>query len=173
MSNPDSPESRSPEKTAGGLIGQVVGKAKSAAGSLLGNENLKREGNLQQAQTEAEVVAERERKDAELRREDAAVKEQRAEAAAERDRLQTELAADDLHERIELTEAQREREIALSANQTQAAIEHREALQQRAADVTEDAALHRRAAEAADVARLERAAADAERVADTIDPEAK
>jgi uncharacterized protein YjbJ (UPF0337 family) len=168
MSNPDSPES-----TAGGLIGQVVGKAKSAVGSLLRNENLKREGNLQQAQAEAEADAARERQAARLRLEDAAVKEQRAAAAAERDRLQTELAADDLHEHIELTEAQREREIALSANQQQAAIEHREALKQRAADVTEEAALHRRAAEAADVAKLERAAAEAERVADTIDPEAK
>jgi uncharacterized protein YjbJ (UPF0337 family) len=149
MSNPDSPESPSPEKTAGGLIGQVVGKAKSAVGSLLGNENLKREGNLQQAQVEAEADAVREKQAAELRREEAAVKEQRAEAAAERDRLRTELTAEDLRERIEETEARRESDIALSASQKQASIEQREALQERAADATEAAALHRRAAEAA------------------------
>ena len=173
MSDPDSPETPSPEETAGGLLGQVVGKAKSAVGSLLGNENLKREGNLQQAQAEAEVDAEREKQAADLRREMAAVKEQRAEAAAERDLLRTELGAEDLRERIEETEARREREIALSANQKQASIEHREALQQRAADATEEAALHRRAADAAEVDRLERAATQAEWAADIIDPEAK
>ena len=111
-------ESREP--TTGGRIGQVVGKAKAAVGSLLGKEDLEREGNLQHAQAEAEVKAEREKRAAEMRREEVAVEEQRAEAAAERDRLRTELAADELEEQIEQTAAQRESEIARSTNRQQA-----------------------------------------------------
>jgi hypothetical protein len=38
-----------PETTAGGAVGRFVGKVKSAAGALVGNEDLQREGNLQQA----------------------------------------------------------------------------------------------------------------------------
>ena len=41
------------EQTAGGVIGRLVGKAKEAAGSLAGNEDVAREGRLQQAQAEA------------------------------------------------------------------------------------------------------------------------
>ncbi len=168
MSDPDSPET-----TAGGLVGQIVGKAKSAAGALFRNEDLKREGNLQQARAEAEIAAEREQDAARLRLEEAAVTERRAEAAAERHRLRTELAAEGLRERVEEAAAIRDTTIAMSADQQQAAIEHREDLEQRAANATEEAARHRRAADAAEVERLERAAKQAEWAADIIDPEAK
>ena len=168
MSDPDSPET-----TAGGLVGQIVGKAKTVVGSLLGNDDLQREGNLQQAQAEAEVDARREEQAAELRRQEAAVTEERAAAAAERERLRVEIESEDLQERIDESAARRDSEIGLSANQKQAAIERREELERRAANATEEAAVHRRAAQAAEAARLEREAANAERVADTIDPEAK
>lgn len=102
----------SPETTSGGLVGQIVGKAKTAIGSLLGKADLEREGNLQQAQAEAEVIAAREKNAADLQRREAAVDEQRAEAAAERDRLRIELEAEELRRRIEETEGRRENEIA-------------------------------------------------------------
>jgi len=110
MSDPDSPET-----TAGGLVGQIVGKAKSAVGSLLGKDDLEREGNLQQAQAEAEVDARREEQAAELRRQSAAVTEQRADAAAERERLRVEIETEERQQRIAESAAQREGEIALSA----------------------------------------------------------
>lgn len=168
MSDPDSPET-----TAGGVIGQIVGKAKSAVGSLLGKDDLEREGNLQQAQAEAEVDARREEQAAELRRHEAAVSEQLADAVAERERLLVEIESEDRKEHIDETAARRESEIALSANQQKAAIEQRESLELRAADATEEAAVHRKAAQVAEAARLEQAAAHAERAADTIDPEAR
>ena len=65
-------DAESPETTAGGAVGQVIGKAKVAVGSLLGNADLQREGNLQQAQVEAEIDAERETQAAELRDQEAA-----------------------------------------------------------------------------------------------------
>src|SRR4051794_22548850 len=41
------------ETVAGGPAGRVIGKAKSALGSLLGNDELEREGNLQEAHADA------------------------------------------------------------------------------------------------------------------------
>ena len=49
MTNPEIPE-----RTRGGLAGKLAGRMKQAAGSVLGNEDLAREGRLQQAQVEAE-----------------------------------------------------------------------------------------------------------------------
>jgi uncharacterized protein YjbJ (UPF0337 family) len=166
-------DSESTEETAGGALGRLVGKAKAAFGSLTGNEALTREGNLQQARSEAEQQAEKETDAAELRRQELSVEEQRAEAAAERDRLRTELAAEDDKQRIEEVAARREQEIAIAAEQEKIAIENREELQERASIATETAAIHRRAADAAEVAHLEREAKDAELTADVIDPEAK
>ncbi|MDQ6605794.1 MAG: hypothetical protein M3Z06_04510 [Actinomycetota bacterium] len=47
------------ELTREGLLGKLAGKAKEAAGSLVGNDDLAREGRLQQAQVEAEAEAAR------------------------------------------------------------------------------------------------------------------
>src|SRR4051794_20551017 len=88
------------EDVAGGVPGKVVGKMKSAIGSLIGNDDLQREGNLQQAKVEAEVDAEREQAAAEVRRQEAELSEQRADAVAERERLRTELDAESQAERV-------------------------------------------------------------------------
>ena len=45
MTNPETSE-----RTAGGLVGKLAGKAKEAAGSVVGDDQLAREGRLQQAQ---------------------------------------------------------------------------------------------------------------------------
>jgi uncharacterized protein YjbJ (UPF0337 family) len=45
VTNPETPE-----RTRGGLAGKLAGRFKQAAGSLLGHENLAREGRLQEAQ---------------------------------------------------------------------------------------------------------------------------
>lgn len=166
MTDPESPET-----TTGGVVGRLVGKAKSAAGALVGNEGLQREGNLQQARVEAEADAERERQAAELRAEEVAVTARRAEAAAERDRLRAEVEAEDRKERIHDEAVRREREIATAAAGEHAAVEQRAESQQRAADAAEISAFERRATDAAAVAGLEAEAKNAELMADTIDPE--
>ena len=43
------PNSESVPTTVGGAVGRFVGKAKAAVGSLIGNDDLQREGNLQRA----------------------------------------------------------------------------------------------------------------------------
>ena len=50
MTNPETPR----EETAGGVLGKLAGKAKAAAGSLTGNDDLAREGRLQEATVDAE-----------------------------------------------------------------------------------------------------------------------
>ena len=60
-----------PEDTSGGLVGKIAGKAKEVAGSLVGNDDLAREGRLQQAQSEAEADAARREAEAQQRRAEA------------------------------------------------------------------------------------------------------
>jgi uncharacterized protein YjbJ (UPF0337 family) len=165
------PEAR--ETTAGGVVGRVVGKAKSAVGSLVGNEDLQREGNLQQARVEAEADAERETQTAELRSEEAAVVAQRAEAVAERDRLRAEIASEDRQEQLHEQEVRREESIATAASREQIAVQRREQAEKRAVDASESAALERRSMEAAEIARLRAEADQAARAADSIDPETR
>lgn len=166
-------ETERTEKTAGGLLGQIVGKAKAAVGSLVGNEDLQREGNLQNAHAEAEVLAERERQEAEQRKQEATVAEQRAEAAAERDRLRAELEAEERREKIEEAAARTEASLAADAARKKATADAREATQEAAADAAERAAMQRRAADNAAARKLEEEARRAELEADTIAPEAK
>jgi uncharacterized protein YjbJ (UPF0337 family) len=166
-------ESEPTETTAGGAVGRFVGKAKSMLGSLTGNDDLQREGNLQQAQSEAEQRAASAQQAAELRNNEVAVEARRADAVAERDRLRTELEAEERKAGIERAESQRSREIAAQELRERAAIHERESLQERASDATANAALHRRTADEAEIARLEHEARNAEYTADVIDPEAK
>jgi uncharacterized protein YjbJ (UPF0337 family) len=166
-------EPESAETTAGGAVGHVLGKLKSAVGSLVGNDELQREGNLQQAQVESEAEAVHEREGAALRREELDVVERKAEAAAERERLQAEVDTEDRKERIEQDAAQREHEIAVGAAREQSAIEQYEAATHQTAESLEVDAVRRRAQNGVEIARLEQAARQAELKADTIDPEVK
>ena len=45
------------EEVAGGALGKVAGRLKEAAGDLLGNEEVAREGRLQEAGADAELEA--------------------------------------------------------------------------------------------------------------------
>jgi uncharacterized protein YjbJ (UPF0337 family) len=45
------------ERTSGGPIGRLAGRAKEAVGAALGREDLHREGRLQQVRSEAEREA--------------------------------------------------------------------------------------------------------------------
>lgn len=49
--------SQDSERTSGGLVGKVVGKTKNALGAATGNDELAREGRLQEAQSETELEA--------------------------------------------------------------------------------------------------------------------
>ena len=82
-----------PEETAGGPLGKLAGKAKEVAGSILGNEQLAREGRLQQAQAEAEAEAGQAEVEARQREAETEVEAAKMDNVLERERLQAELAA--------------------------------------------------------------------------------
>lgn len=80
---------REQEAAAGGTIGKLAGRAKELAGTVLGRDDLHREGKLQQVQSEAEKDAatlaaeakQKEERGAELDAADLKQKAQRAEEA--------------------------------------------------------------------------------------------
>jgi uncharacterized protein YjbJ (UPF0337 family) len=132
---------RTQKRSTGGPLGKAAGRAKEIAGSLLGNDQLDREGRLQQVQVEAEEeAAERERK-AEEKGAEAKLSIAKAATDAERRELRRELSQMSEEERIE---HERERD------KRQAEAAHAEEIRQ--------------------AATLEREADRAERVADSIDP---
>src|SRR3954462_13770279 len=89
------------ERTAGGLVGKLAGKAKEAAGSVIGDDKLAREGRLQDAQADQEIDARREAAEAKRREEEANTEAERAETERERERLQHEVAEERREEAAE------------------------------------------------------------------------
>ena len=82
---------KNPERTAGGTVGKLVGRAKEAAGSVLDNEELAREGRLQRAGAEADQEAAERTDEAKQREAEAELQKEEVETKAERDRLRNEL----------------------------------------------------------------------------------
>ena len=163
--------SSSPQPTAGGVAGRMIGKVKSAVGSLFGNASLEREGNLQQAQADAAEEAEHRRSTADFQRGALGIEAERVDLELERERLRTEVEADERKARVAQDEARLERHVDVEAAQREATIAHEAEMKDRAAAATERAALHRRNVDVQEAAGLERAARATEDVADAIDPE--
>ena len=149
------------EDTAGGRVGKLVGKAKAALGSVAGNEELAREGRLQEAQTDAEAEAARRAREAEQHEAQAELEAARNENTEKRERLRAELAERD-HER-----AQRDAAVHARRQATSAEADRRR--EQHGADAVDDAAESLGRAEGQDAARLEMEARRAELQADEIE----
>src|SRR5215213_2943225 len=90
--------SDTPERTAGGLTGRLAGKAKETAGSLTGNEELAREGRLQQTASDAQIEARQEAAEARQAEQEAELSEERVRNEEERKRLENELSAEQREE---------------------------------------------------------------------------
>ena len=148
------------EETTGGPLGRVAGKIKEAAGSAVGNDDLAREGRLQQARVDAEREASAEAAEARQAEAEAQLEADRAQSAEERARLQTELSAAE-RERA----AERDRRQAEQAADAQAVRESAAAEADRAHGEAAARAQEREAQ------RLELEAARARAAADAIDPE--
>lgn len=166
MTNPEIPE-----RTRGGLAGKLAGRMKQAAGSVLGNEDLAREGRLQQAQVEAEADAAVAAERADQAAAQADLAAERTENEIERERLENEIAARKRDEQIERDRRQAELDAQASAQRDKAGAAAKKQLHERGADVAETVAQTERAATAQQAARLEQEARAAEATADAIDPE--
>jgi uncharacterized protein YjbJ (UPF0337 family) len=158
------------ERTAGGLVGKVVGKAKEALGTVTDHDDLAREGRLQQAHSETELDAHRTTAQAREQEARGALREREAEVEAERRRLHNEVAADHREEQVERETRQAEQRASAQATQERVAAEAELESQGRAAQASVEAAEQSRIAAAHEANRLEREAHEADRRADNIDP---
>ena len=166
MTNPDTPE-----YTRGGLAGKIAGKVKETAGSAVGNEDLAREGRLQQAQVDAEGDAEVALERASQAEAEAELEAKLKENEIERERLENEIAAREREETIERERLAAQTAAEAEARRQKETVGRKERLQERGADIAERAAEAERAAAAQEATRLEREARVARANADAIDPE--
>ena len=167
MSHPE----EEPERTAGGILGAVAGKAKEAAGSLTGNDDLTREGRLQQAQADADREAAGRQAEAQRKAAEADVQAEQAEVESERQRLQNELDAQRREERLVADRRRAEGEAQAEAVERKQAAQAERRAMENAAEATEEQAEQDRLAAAKRSIDLEQQARQAERTADHIDPE--
>ena len=167
MTNPDKTED-----TAGGLTGKIAGKAKEAAGAVLGDEQLAREGRLQQSQVDAETdAAARGRRGTAARGGGSSSRRLAWRTKSERERLANEVAAEDREAAIERETARvKQQAQAVEQRETKAA-QAQQAVEQYAAASAEQEAEAKRIAEEQAAERLEQEARRAEARADAIDPE--
>jgi uncharacterized protein YjbJ (UPF0337 family) len=157
------------ERTTAGLVGKLTGKAKEAAGSLVGNDDLAREGGLQQAQVEAETDADRFAGEATQQAEEAALAQEKNETDLERQRLQNEVAAQEREQRIGRDRQEADREASAKAERKRAEAERLRSAQESAAESGAERAERERLAAAKDEIRLEQQAREAEAQANAID----
>jgi uncharacterized protein YjbJ (UPF0337 family) len=158
------------ERTAGGLVGKIAGKAKEAAGAAVGNDALAREGRLQQAHVDAQADADARAAEAKQRDAEAAVEAEKAELELERQRLQNEVAAQTREEQITRDRRAAEDNAHADALRRQASAESRRHAQESAAADTEKRAERDRVLAAQEAIGLEQAARRAETQAQAIDP---
>jgi uncharacterized protein YjbJ (UPF0337 family) len=150
------------ERTSGGFVGKLAGKAKEAAGSLLGNDDLAREGRLQEAQVEAEADAERSAGEAKQRADEAALKQEMDETELERQRLQNEVATREREHQIERDRQEAEREARAEGQRKQADAERHREVQESIAESAAQRAERERLDTAKEEIRLEQQAREAE-----------
>jgi uncharacterized protein YjbJ (UPF0337 family) len=165
MTSPDKPE-----RTSGGIVGKLAGRAKEAAGAVLNDEELSREGRLQQTQVDVETEAKERAAEAQQREAEAELEQEKAETEAERARLENELRE---KEREEAAEADRRKAESLAEQRSAeeiAAAEQEKASEESQARTIEIEAERARAEEKRAALRLDQEARQAEATADAIDP---
>lgn len=158
------------ERTSGGLVGKLAGKVKEAAGSLTGNQDLAREGRLQEAQSDAGFEASREAREASQREQQAQLVRERDETELERERLENEVAEQEREARAERDREVLERQVAAQEQEEKAQAERERAAKESSADRIEESAEAERLDAAREAIRLEQEARRVEAKAETTDP---
>ena len=161
------------ERTTGGVVGKLAGKAKEAAGAAVGDDDLAREGRLQQAQSDAEVNARREAAEARQREAEAELEAERDETLHERERLQAEQAQKEREDAIERDRVRAEQEATAEQARAEQAADAQRRAAERAAQAEQERARTDRAEDAGDAVTLAQEARRAEARADALDPETK
>src|SRR3954453_12067119 len=164
---------RIPGAAAGGLVDQVVGKAKQAAGAVLGNDDLRREGELHEDRADAAKQAAELATEAEREEQRAQLTEREREGEVERQRLQPEAAAARQQQQIEQSEAAAKAAVEADAVRKEVAVEQQAAAQEAVVDRVETQAVRERLPPQRGTAQIEAQADAARRTADVLDPDRK
>jgi uncharacterized protein YjbJ (UPF0337 family) len=159
------------ERAAGGLAGRIAGKAKEAAGSVLGNDELAREGRLQNAAAEAHREAAEAGEAAEQAQREADLTDRRAANDQERRELENELHAEQREEAAEQDRVKAELDARAEAERRATAAETERELHEGVADAEEARARADHAEDLGEAAKLEQQGRQAETRANLIDPE--
>ena len=150
------------ERTSGGVIGKVVGKAKRVLGVAADRDRLAGEGRLQEAKSEAELGARHSAERARERERRAALDARAVQREADRTRLENRVLADQRAADIEAVWRQENADAALQADRQRAAAESEERDQHAGAERSVQAAERANVAAAEDANQLEREATAAE-----------
>jgi uncharacterized protein YjbJ (UPF0337 family) len=164
---------RIPGAAGGGLVDRVVGKAKQAAGAVLGNDDLRREGALHEQKAAAAQQARELTFDADREQQRADLTGREREVEVERQRLLTEAAADRRQQEITQSETRAKASVDAEALRQEVAVEQQAAAQETAVDRAESRAVRERLAAEQQARTTEAQAAAAHRTADVLDPDRK
>lgn len=141
------------------MLERLKGKAKELAGSLLGDRDLERQGELHVQTADARDAAEQHEARADQRRAEADVTAREREVRAERERLEAEVTAEQRDARIDAQRARAEQQAEVQQGREQTVAAHDRLVRETAISADEQRAARDHDEEA-------RAARDAERKAD-------
>jgi uncharacterized protein YjbJ (UPF0337 family) len=167
---PDVKDPTTREETAGGLVGKLAGKVKAAVGSVIGHDDLAREGHLQHAQSDAERDARGAAADARQRQAEVELEAATTDNELERDRVQAEVARKDAETRIDQERERAQQQVDVQAQREQVAAEGERRIETARATASERQASAQKRAEDDAATRLEQAALAADAKADVLDP---
>jgi uncharacterized protein YjbJ (UPF0337 family) len=159
------------ERTLGGPLGKVVGRAKEAVGSALGSDELSREGRMQTVQAGAEQEAAETAKEAADEQERAQIADERTENEVRRRQLETEVADENQKEAIEAKKDSVVSEADRRAREETVTAEQQRRTQEATADAQDRAAGAQEATGLSEAGRLTAEADRAEKNAEQVDPE--
>jgi uncharacterized protein YjbJ (UPF0337 family) len=157
------------EEKADGFGDRLVGKAKEVAGSVLGNEELREEGQLHQQRARADAAAAKAEAAAGQREAMADVVVEERELAAERLRLKAGAAQMLEESRIEQDRQAEQSGLDDEARQLHTMSRHQELAEKQAAERMEATAMRERQVGEAEATRLESEASEARRLASRLD----
>lgn len=146
------------ERQKSGLLDTVKGKVKEVAGSVLGDEDLERQGELEQDRVAKAKDAERLSAEADQRSEQVELEAAQSANAVERQRLATEAAAADREAAVERERSAAEADVERTFAAREAVLDRQADLEEAAVDRQEDAAARANAHDAAEADRVARLA---------------
>jgi uncharacterized protein YjbJ (UPF0337 family) len=158
---------------AGGLVDRVKGTVKQVAGTVLGNDDLKREGELHHDKVDAANVAKEAAAKAAQEHTEAELVTREREIEVERQRIAADTATDARQQQIEREKAAEEARIAAETARRESAVEQQKVAEQSAATKLQQVAAKDRIEAERRAIDLEAEAKRSERAADVLDTAAE